>query len=38
METITEDQPISLRYELWKASGDPNTKEINERAFKMWYE
>lgn len=34
METITEDHPIVLRYEPWKALGDPNTKEINERALK----
>lgn len=38
MATITEDQPIFLRYEPWKALGDPNIKEINERAFKSWYE
>jgi len=38
METITKDHPIALRYKPWKASGDPNTKEINEKAFKSWYE
>lgn len=38
METITKDQPISLRYEPWNISGDPNTKEINEKDFKSWYE
>jgi len=38
METITEDHPIALRYEPWKASGDRNTKEINKKAFKSWNE
>ena len=26
MATITENQPISLKYEAWRASGDPNIK------------
>lgn len=37
METINEHCPIALRYELWRASRDPNIKEINEMAFKRWY-
>lgn len=37
METIAEDQPIALKYEPWRASWDPITKEINGRAFKSWY-
>lgn len=37
MATITEDQPIALRYEPWRALGDPNIKEINEMAFRSWY-
>jgi len=37
MATIAEDQPIALRYEPWRASGDPNVKEINEATFRGWY-
>lgn len=34
MVPIIEGQPIALWYDPWKASGDPNTKEINKIAFK----
>lgn len=37
MIKIRDDQPIALRYELRRASGDPNNKEINEAAFTEWY-
>lgn len=37
METITEHQPIVLKYEPWRAARDPNIKEINEMTFKSWY-
>lgn len=38
LATIVEGQPITLYYDPWRALGDPNTKEINEIAFKDWYE
>lgn len=38
LATIVEGQPLELCYEPWRASGDPNTKEINEIAFKDWCE
>jgi len=34
---IRDDQPIGLRYDPWRASGDPNNKEINEATFVEWY-
>lgn len=33
MMQIRDDQPITLRYEPWRASGDLSSKEINEAAF-----
>jgi len=38
LATIIEGQSLALLYDPWRASGDPNTKEINEIAFKDWYE
>lgn len=37
MMQIRDDQPITLRYEPWRASRDPSIKEINEVAFSDWY-
>lgn len=34
---IRDDQPLALIYEPWRASGDPNNKEINEATFTEWY-
>jgi len=34
MKPIVEGQPLALCYDPWKASRDPNMKEINEIAFK----
>jgi len=33
MMQIRDDQPIALRYKPWRASGDPNSKEISEATF-----
>lgn len=35
---IVEGQLLALWYEPWRASGDPSSKEINQVAFKEWYE
>lgn len=38
MSNLVEGQLITLHYEPWRSSGDPNIKEINEMTFKDWYE
>lgn len=35
---IREDQPIALRYDPYRTSWDPSSKEVNEAAFNNWYE
>ena len=37
LSEIGEDQPVAFRYPSWRVSGDPNSKEINDEAFKDWY-
>ena len=38
MAPILERQPIVFLYDPCMASGDPSIKEINEIAFRDWYE
>jgi len=37
MMQIREEQPVVLKYDPWRASRDPNNKEINEVEFSEWY-